>query len=128
MDMIIKCAAVAMVGAILSLVTKKQVPALGTLVSLAVVLILCSTVMGFLKPVMGFADSLRSFAGLEHTLLLPVIKALGIGFLTEMGKNICTDAGESAIAGVLGMAGGVAGVYVMLPLMEGVLELMERLL
>lgn len=128
MDTIMKCAGVAIVGAILCLVTKKQVPGLGTAVSLAVVLVLCSAVVGFLKPVLNFAESLRSFAGLGNTVLLPVIKALGIGILTEMGKNICTDAGESAIAGALGMAGSVAGVYVMLPLMEGVIELMEKLI
>lgn len=123
-----KCAAIAVVGAILCLVTKKQVPGLAVAVSLAVVLALCTGVVGFLKPVLNFADSLRGTAGLTNTVLLPVIKALGIGFLTEMGKNICTDAGESAIAGVLGMAGSVAGVYVMLPLMEGVIELVEQLI
>ena len=128
MESILKCAAVAVIGAILCLLTKKQAAAFGTLVSLSVVLVLAAAVLAFLKPVMTFAASLQEIAGLSGTVMAPVIKALGIGFLTEVGKNICQDAGEGAIAGALQLLGSVAGVYVLLPLMESVLGLIETML
>lgn len=123
-----KCAAVAVMGAILCLLTKKEAAAFGTLVSISVVLILAASVLSFLKPVMAFAQSLRELAGLGTGVMGPVVKALGIGFLTEIGKNICSDAGESSISGVLNLLGSVAGIYVLLPLMESVLDLIRSIL
>ena len=123
-----KYAALAVVGAILCLLTRKEAATFGTLVSVSVVLILAAAVLTFLRPVMTFAQSLKELSGLGSGVMVPVVKALGIGFLTEIGKNICSDAGESAISGALGLLGGVAGVYVLLPLMESVLELIQRIL
>ena len=123
-----KYAALAVMGAILCLLTRKDAATFGTLVSVSVVLILAAAVLTFLRPVMTFAQSLKELSGLGSGVMVPVVKALGIGFLTEIGKNICSDAGESAISGALGLLGGVAGVYVLLPLMESVLELIQRIL
>lgn len=123
-----KCAAVAVVGAILCLLTKKEAATFGTMVSLSVVLILSATLLSFLQPVMTFAQTLKDLAGLGSGVMGPVVKALGIGFLTEIGKNICSDAGESTISGVLDLLGSVAGIYVLLPLMESVLDLVRRIL
>ena len=123
-----KYAALAVVGAILCLLTRKEAATFGTLVSVSVVLILAAAVLTFLRPVMTFAQSLKELSGLGSGVMVPVVKAMGIGFLTEIGKNICSDAGESAISGALGLLGGVAGIYVLLPLMESVLELIQRIL
>lgn len=123
-----KYAALAVVGAILCLLTRKEAATFGTLVSVSVVLILAAAVLTFLRPIMTFAQSLKELSGLGSGVMVPVVKALGIGFLTEIGKNICSDAGESAISGALGLLGGVAGIYVLLPLMESVLELIQRIL
>ena len=43
-------------------------------------------------------------------------------------KNICEEAGEKTVAGVIALAGSVAAIYVLLPLMESVLTLMEQML
>ena len=64
----------------------------------------------------------------EFAALSPVLKTLAIGFLTETGKNICEDAGEKTIGGVLQFCGSVASFYVMLPLLQSVLDLLERIL
>lgn len=128
MESLMKYAAVAVMGAILCLLTRKEAATFGTLVSLSVVLLLASSVLAFLQPVMTFARSLKEAAGLGSGIMEPVVKSLGIGFLTEIGKNICSDAGESAIAGALELLGGVAGVYVLLPLMESVLDLIRTIL
>lgn len=128
MESLMKCAAMAVMGAIMCLLTKKEAATFGTLVSLSVVLMLAASVLSFLKPVMTFAQSLKDLAGLGTGVMGSVVKALGIGFLTEIGKNICSDAGESAISGVLELLGSVAGIYVLLPLMESVLDLICSML
>lgn len=128
MDTVIKCAALAVAGAILSLVVRKQSGEFAALLSLAVVLMIGALTLELMQPVLTFADSLQNRVQLGEGVMAPVIKTLAIGFLTETGKNICEDAGEKTIAGVLQLTGGVAAFYVILPLLESVLELLEQIL
>ena len=128
MDTVLKCAGIAVMGAILALVTKKHSGEFAVLVTIAVVLAVTTLALGFLKPVLGFVESLQDTAGLGDSVVSPVIKTLAIGFLTETGKNICEEAGEKTVGNVLSLAGSIGALYVLLPLLQGVLDLLETLL
>lgn len=128
MEAVFKCAAVAVAGAVLSLVVRRQSGEFGALLSMGVVVLLAGMALELMEPVMTFAESLQQTAQLGQNVVAPVMKTLAIGVLTELGKNLCEDAGEKTIGGVLHLVGGVAAFYVMLPLMQSVLELMETLL
>lgn len=117
-----------MIGTILSLVTKKQGGEFSVLVTISVVVLLSTLVLGLLKPVLSFLEQLSDRARLGDGMVQPVLRTLAIGFLTETGKNICAEAGEKTVGQLLSAAGSVAGIYVLLPLMEAVLELLEELL
>ena len=128
MDTVLRCVGIAVIGAVLVLITKRQGGEFAVLLSVAVVLILTTLVLGLLKPVLSFVETLGDAAELGSGFISPVIKTLAIGFLTETGKNICEEAGEKTVAGVLGLAGSVGALYVLLPLMQGVLDLLETLI
>lgn len=128
MDTVLRCAGIAVMGAILALVTKKHSGEFAVLVSIAVVLLLTTMVLGLVKPVLGFVESLQDTAELGGSMVSPVIKSLAIGFLTETGKNICEDAGEKTMANALALAGNIGALYVLLPLMQSLLDLMETLI
>lgn len=128
MDTVMRCAAVAVLGAILSLVVRQKSGEFAALVTIGAVLALIFFGMEFLKPVLQFADTLKRTARLQEGAVGPVMKTLAIGFVTETGKNICEDAGEKTVAGALQMAGGIGAFYVLLPLLGSVLELLEQML
>lgn len=128
MDVVMKCAGLAVTGAILTLVVRKQSGEFAALVSLAVVLMLGVLALELMKPVLVFARSLQEKAQIGEGVMAPVVKTLAIGFLTETGKNICEDAGEKTIGGVLQLSGGIAAFYVMLPLLQSVLDLLAQIL
>lgn len=127
MDTILKCAGIAVAGAILSLVVRRQSGEFAALLSVAVVLMLTLLALEFMDPVLAFADTLQETAHLGEGVMAPVVKSLAIGFVTETGKNICEDAGEKTIGGVLQLAGGIGAFYVMLPLMQSVLDLISQM-
>ena len=81
-----------------------------------------------MKPVMAFAESMGETAGLAGGITGPVLKALGMGILTEVSSGICEDAGEKTIASVLRLSGSVASVYVLLPLMESLMTTLQGML
>lgn len=128
METVYRCAGVAVLGAVLSLVTKRHSGEFGVLLSISVVLLILTLMLGLLEPVLNFVESLQSTAALGDGLLGPVIKTLAIGFLTETGKNIAEQAGEKTVGSVLTLAGSVGALYVLLPLLQGVLDLLETLL
>ena len=128
MDTLVKCAGIAVVGAILCLMTRKQSGEFGVLVSLGAGVLVITLGLSFFRPLMDFSRSLQETASLGSTTTGPVYKALAMGFLTEIGANICEDAGEKAIASALRLSGGVAAVYVLLPLMEQLLSMLRSML
>jgi len=77
---------------------------------------------------LDFAEILGDTAGLSPTLLAPVLKTVGIGILTRLASDICKDAGQSAIASTVELAGTVAALYIALPLMQTVFQMIGGLL
>jgi stage III sporulation protein AD len=126
MDTVLKCAGVAVIGAVLGLLTRKS--EFGILVSIGAFVLLLTMALTLFRPILTFVDKLQETAELGEGMVSPVMKTLAIGFLTETGKSICEDAGEKTIGNALSMAGGIGGLYVLLPLLESVLELLETLL
>ena len=128
METILKCAGIAVAGAVLSLIVRKQSGEFGALVGLLAVVLVTLLALEFLQPVLAFAEDLRDTAKLGEGVVAPVMKTLAIGFVTETGKNLCEDAGEKTLGSVLQLAGGLGAFYVLLPLMGSVLDLLEEML
>lgn len=128
METILKCAGIAVAGAVLSLIVRKQSGEFGALVGLLAVVLVTLLALEFMQPVLAFAEDLRDTAKLGEGVVAPVMKTLAIGFVTETGKNLCEDAGEKTLGSVLQLAGGLGAFYVLLPLMGSVLDLLEEML
>lgn len=62
------------------------------------------------------------------TLFQPVLKAVGIGILTQIGSSYCGDLGEKSLAGLLEQGGILAILVVSLPLFSAVLDLLMQLM
>ncbi len=123
-----KCAGVAVVGAILCLLTRRQNGEFGILVSLGAVLLVITLGLSFFRPLLQFSQTLQETASLGSTTTGPVYKALALGFVTEIGSQLCEDAGEKSIAAALKLSGGAASVFVLLPLMEQLLSMLKSML
>lgn len=128
MDTLMKCAGVAVVGAILCLLTRRQNGEFGILVSLGAVLLVITLGLSFFRPLLQFSQTLQETASLGSTTTGPVYKALALGFVTEIGSQLCEDAGEKSIAAALKLSGGAASVFVLLPLMEQLLSMLKSML
>lgn len=79
------------------------------------------------QPVVAFLARLRELTGLRQPLLEPLLKAVGIGILTQISAGVCADARQSAVARLVELCGGVLALYAALPLLEAVLELIETI-
>ena len=80
-----------------------------------------------LSPVLEFLKTLYQRTGMNGSLLSPLLKAVGIGFLTQFSTAICVDAGQTALAKVIELGGTVLCLCVSLPLMTAALSMIEQL-
>ena len=123
-----RLSAMLLTAALLTLVLKKQNPEL----SLALTLCACALGAGLLvarlKPVLTLASSLAARAELEDRLTAPLWKCLGLGLLTELTATVCADAGQTALARLAELGGGLLCLVVSLPLLQAVLTLIEELI
>ena len=127
MDSIVKICAAAVTASAVCLLLKNRSLELGLPLSLAVCCGIFALAFGLLKPVLELVDSARRLSGLPDALFYPVVKSVGIGVCAKLGSEICRDSGQGAVAGAVETAGAVCALYVALPLMETLLDMLEEL-
>ena len=71
-------------------------------------------------------SGLLSQCGLDSALYLPVCKAVGVAVVVRITAALCRDAGQSALAAKMEIAGAVLTFSVCLPLFEQVLNLITE--
>lgn len=128
MSQMIMVAGGVLVAVVCGAVVRKQAP------EIALVLAICATtavmlaVSGELGEVVAFVQRLAQAGGVSQELLVPVMKATGIAIITRFAAEFCRDAKESGLAGTVELAGTVLGLVAAMPLMNGVLTLLEDLM
>lgn len=60
-------------------------------------------------------------ANVSSMYLTPVLKTIGIAYVTSFGVQICNEAGEESIASVVALAGKIVILFVALPLVQAIL-------
>ena len=127
MEYIIKIAGIGIAASAAALLIKKDTPTSALAISLAAtvaMLIFGLTVFNGIKTLL---DRLISLSGLSPAVVSPLLKATGIAIVTKIGHEICLDAEQKAVAAGIEMAGAFLAVYVSLPLISAMTDLIQSL-
>lgn len=77
-------------------------------------------------PVM---DSLLSLAEqISAAQMMPLVKAMGIVILGQIARDVCKDAGQTALAGQVELAARALVLFAALPLFQQLLQVISGLL
>ena len=128
MEAALKLTALGLTAALLALVVKKQSPELALALSLCACALGAGLLLKGIVPVLNLARSLADRAELDGSLTAPLWKCLGLGLLTELAAAVCADAGQSALAKLVELGGGLLCLVVSLPLLQAVLALIEEII
>ena len=119
---ITKVITLGLIGTIFSVLLKKENPQIAMLTAAAtgilIFLMLCSPLGELISLLRETAEQ----AGVGEGYFGIVLKVIGIAYLTQFGAQLCADAGESAIAAKIEMAGKVLMMAVAAPVLTGLLE------
>ena len=124
MEQVFQITALCLTVSLLTLLVKRGSGEVAMLLSLAAVVAVLLSVGEGLGELIHCLRTLGQRSGLPETLFLPLYKTVGIAWVVKAGGNLCRDAGESALAAVLEMAGSVCALVVALPLVQAVLDML----
>ena len=123
-----KAAAGALITVILGLVLGKQSKDLGLILTMAACSMVCILALTYLEPVLEFLRELEAFSDLQNDMLGILLKAAGIGLVSEIAALICTDGGNASLGKALQMLGMGVILCLSLPIMRTMLELISKIL
>ena len=119
---ITKIIALGLVGTVFSVLLKKENPQIAMLTAAAtgilIFLMLCSP----LRELISLLKETAEEAGVGEGYFGIVLKVIGIAYLTQFGAQLCADAGETAVAAKIELAGKVLMMTAAAPVLTGLLE------
>lgn len=124
----IKAAGLILVGVILCLTISAQNKSFPILIATAICCIVGIAAMGYFRPILDFFHELQSFGNWDSELVIILLKAVGIGILSEIITLICADSGNSAMGKSLQVLTTAVILWLSLPLYSGLMELINHLL
>lgn len=111
----------------LIIILKNQKPEIAIICVIASSIIMLLFIFDELKEVINLLNNLIQNSSIDKSFLLIILKIVGISYIVEFGKNICVDAGESAIANKIEIAGKVIIVSLSIPVINSLLEIVANL-
>lgn len=128
METFLRGVALVLVGVILSIIVSRQNKDLGVLLSIGVCTMTCISAAVYLENLTDFLEHILILSDINREYLSILLKCTGIGLLSELAGLICIDAGESSMSKALQLLANGAILFLSLPLLEKLIELLEEVL
>ena len=100
----------------------------GTVLSLIACCMVAVVAASYLGPVVDFLGQLEAFGNLDSTMVESLLKIAGIGLISEVASLVCSDAGNGALGKAVQMLGTAVMLWLAVPLLSAMLELLRRIL
>ena len=128
MTLYFKLLLVSILAAILSLTIKKHSPEISLLIMIASVFASISVTLSLISHIKTEVLESSFFNAVNRETFYPMLKCLGISFLTQISCGICKDAGQSAVAYGLEVTGGIVMILCVIPLLDSLFQIIGGIL
>ncbi len=128
MEKFFACVAAVLLAVILILVLQKQSKEISLVLSILACCLVGAVGLSFLQPVVDFFQKLQSVGQLDSTMLQTLLKVVGIALTSEIAGLICADSGNGALGKVLQFLASAVILWLSLPMLTALLDLVESIL
>lgn len=128
MNTFLQTVAGVLIAVILGITLSKQSKDWALLLTVLASCLVLMVVIGYLEPVMDFLQQLSTVGDLDGEIFGILLKAVGIGVLSEIAATICQDSGNAALGKGLQLLATVVVLWLSLPLMQGLLDMIQKIL
>ena len=112
----------ALIAAILAVTLKRYNQEYAVIISIIAGVVILVEILLNLTPAVREITTLLSGVGLSQEYGLILFQTLGICFLAQFAADSCRDAGESALASKVELAGKISILVLSLPLFEDIAQ------
>ena len=123
MDVIIKCAAAALLSCLICLLIKRTNPEMSMVLGAGAIVIIITAAMSYASSLIELAAAVKNLCGSADVLIGPVLKCVGIGAVTKISTELCRDSSQSSAAAAVDMAGTLCAIGVSMPLILSMLKM-----
>lgn len=123
-----KVAAGALLVTVLGLAVGKKEKDLAAVLGMAACAMASAVALGYLKPILDFVWELEGLARMGEGILGCLLKALGVGIVSQVAGSLCADGGSAALGKTVQLLGSVVTVHLSLPIFREMLELIREIL
>ena len=127
MEIVLRAAAIGVVGSVLALLLKKNAPEMALLTILAAGLVVLYLSSGVCARITDAIREIAQNGGVASSYLAPVLKCVGIGLVTHLAAQVCRDAQQGSAASAVELCGTFCALYIALPLIESLLSMVGKL-
>ena len=120
--LIVKVAALCVATAMICAALRVQRPEMATALSLAAGVAVLAMLLGELNRAAEGLSVLRDRLGVDADIAAVLLKGAGVAVLSELGAQLCADAGETALAGRVTLAARVAMLALCAPLLTELVD------
>ena len=128
MELFLRSTALVLITVIFGLLLSGQNKSFALMLSLSACCLVIFSLVGYLEPLLDLLEQITELAGVSGQMLSMLLKAAGIYLIAHLAQLICKDAGQSALANVIGLMANVVILWISIPLVEELLELMQEVL
>lgn len=125
---ILKVSAFALIATVIIVLIKQEKKEIGVTISIFAAVILAVYAVLKLEDIVSLVFALIENAGVNAKYLEIILKVVGIAYIIELTKDVCIDSGETALASKVEMAGKIMIVSMTIPIISGVIEVINKLL
>ena len=128
MDNFLKIMVSVLIAVIMYQMLAKNAKDIGTLLMVLVCGMIASVAVIYIAPVIEFIERLQSVGNLDTALIQIVLRAVGIGLLSQIVTQICTDAGNGALGKILQILSATMILWISIPLFTALIDLIQEIL
>ena len=128
MNIYLKSIGIAIVGVLLCLILSKNAKDYGIVIVLLLCCALCGAALGFMEPILELIGDLAHIIDNSSSWIKILMKTVGLSLIGEIASLICVDAGHAAVGKALQLLTTVAILWVSLPLIQHLMDLIGSIL
>lgn len=117
-----------LIAAVLCVLLRKTNPEYAMVVALAAGVLLTIPAIGQVQEILSTVFALTAVYAPMQQAITVLLRAAGICLLVQFSADTCRDAGETALAGRIEFAGRICVLYLAVPLITEVLQMILALL
>ncbi len=106
---------------------KSYKPEIAVAASIITVAVLFFMISPYINAALSAFTDISDKIGIDRQYILVAAKVIGVAYITQIGADICKDAGESAIGTKVELCGKIVIVIMSMPVFYKLLEVIDKI-